>query len=118
MSLKSQELPRATGTPLWEKLGGWGGQYKSKVFEPKEMSSMQEDGQSSTPLVTKINIVEQQLLAGKCELLDDESKPVKMINYTGDCESKDEVEPVDNEMASFLASNPSGVRYGSNSLLD
>ncbi|GKF55362.1 hypothetical protein Tco_0165702, partial [Tanacetum coccineum] len=36
----------------------------------------------------------------------------------GDRDSEDEVEPVDNEMKSYLASEPSGVSYGTNSLLE
>ncbi|GJW51544.1 hypothetical protein Tco_0092895 [Tanacetum coccineum] len=81
-------------------------------------SSVQEEGQSSTPLVEKSNLVEQWLLEGKCVLLDDEGKPMKRIDYTSDHESDDEVESVDNDMASFLASNPSGGRYGTNILLE
>ncbi|GJR61498.1 hypothetical protein Tco_1503660 [Tanacetum coccineum] len=47
-----------------------------------------------------------------------EGKPVKRIDYMSNHDSEDEVERVDNEMESFLASNPSGVRYGTNSLLE
>ncbi|GJV12436.1 hypothetical protein Tco_1353977 [Tanacetum coccineum] len=54
----------------------------------------------------------QQLLAGKYVLLDDEVKPPEKIDYTGAYDSEDEVEPVDNEMASFLASKPFGIDYG------
>ncbi|GKB40364.1 RNA-directed DNA polymerase, eukaryota, partial [Tanacetum coccineum] len=83
------------------------------------MSSVQEERQSSTPFVEKINLVEQQLLERKCVLLDHEGKPVKRIDYTSDHDSDDEVESVDNDMARFLASNPSGVvGYGTNSLLE
>ncbi|GJZ97015.1 hypothetical protein Tco_0669349, partial [Tanacetum coccineum] len=82
------------------------------------MSGVQEEGQSSTLLVEKINMFEQKLLAGKCMLLDDEGKPVKRIDYTGDHDIKDEVKPVDNQMTSFVNSNPSGVGYGTNSLLE
>ncbi|GKA30433.1 hypothetical protein Tco_0716738 [Tanacetum coccineum] len=45
------------------------------------MFGVQEEGQSSTPLVEMINVFEQQLLAGKCVLLDDEGKPLEMIDY-------------------------------------
>ncbi|GKF99359.1 hypothetical protein Tco_0298142, partial [Tanacetum coccineum] len=41
------------------------------------------------------------LLARKCMLLDDEGKPLEKINYMGNRDSEDEVEPVDNEKASF-----------------
>ncbi|GKD25128.1 hypothetical protein Tco_1231342, partial [Tanacetum coccineum] len=59
------------------------------------MSGVQEEGKSSTPLVEKINMFEQQKI-----------------------DSEDEVEYVDNEMASFLASKPSAVGYGTNNLLE
>nr|GEX62005.1 hypothetical protein [Tanacetum cinerariifolium] len=82
------------------------------------LSSVHDEGQSSTPLVEKINLFEQRLLEGKCVLLDDEGKHVKRINCMNDHDSDDEVEFVDNDMARFLASNPSGVGYGTNSLLE
>ncbi|GJR41954.1 hypothetical protein Tco_1312016 [Tanacetum coccineum] len=41
---------------------------------------------------------------------DDEGKPLEKIDYTGDHDKEDEVEPVDNEMTSFLASKPTGFR--------
>ncbi|GJT49838.1 hypothetical protein Tco_0975995 [Tanacetum coccineum] len=34
------------------------------------------------------------------------------------CDDEDEVEPINNEMASYLASEPSGIGYGTNSLLE
>ncbi|GJU58808.1 zinc finger, CCHC-type containing protein [Tanacetum coccineum] len=37
-------------------------------------------------------------------LVDDEGKPLEKVDYSGDHDSKDEVESGDNEMASFLAS--------------
>ncbi|GKE32608.1 hypothetical protein Tco_1451930, partial [Tanacetum coccineum] len=40
--------------------------------------------------------------------------PLKKIDYPDDHDSKDEVEPVDNEMANFLASEKVG--YGTNGL--
>ncbi|GJV49673.1 kinase-like domain, phloem protein 2-like protein [Tanacetum coccineum] len=89
-----------------------------KMAPPADKKKVSTTGNSSKKTAEKINIVEQQVLAGKCMLLDDEGKPVKKIDYMGDHDSEDEVEPVDNEMASFLASNPSGVGYGTNSLLE
>ncbi|GJY88712.1 hypothetical protein Tco_0503340 [Tanacetum coccineum] len=62
--------------------------------------------------------VDSGAAGGECVLLDDEGKPLENIDYTGDHDSEDEVEPVDNEIASFLASKPSGVSYGTNSLLE
>ncbi|GJS18094.1 RNA-directed DNA polymerase, eukaryota, reverse transcriptase zinc-binding domain protein [Tanacetum coccineum] len=69
-------------------------------------------GQSSTLLVYKINMFKQQLPEGKCVLLDDEGKPLKNIDYTGDHDNEDEVEPVDNEMANILASKVSHPQTG------
>ncbi|GKB23403.1 hypothetical protein Tco_0862804, partial [Tanacetum coccineum] len=40
-----------------------------------------------------------------------EGKPIEKVDYPGDHDSEDEVEPVENEMASFLASKSSGVGY-------
>ncbi|GJU92444.1 hypothetical protein Tco_1304867 [Tanacetum coccineum] len=82
------------------------------------MSGVQEEGQSSTPLVEKINMFEQHLLEGNCVLTDDEGKPLEKVEYLGDHGSEDKVEPVDNEMACFLALKLSGVGYGTNSLLE
>ncbi|GJW45599.1 zinc knuckle CX2CX4HX4C containing protein [Tanacetum coccineum] len=83
------------------------------------MSSVQEEGKSSTPLVEKINMFEQQLLERKWVLVDDEDKPLKKkVEYSDDHDSEDKFEYVDNEMESFMASNPSEVGYGTNSLLE
>ncbi|GKC22238.1 zinc knuckle CX2CX4HX4C containing protein [Tanacetum coccineum] len=57
-------------------------------------SSVQEEGQSSTPLVEKINMFEKHLLEGECVLVNDDDKPQK----------------------SYLASKPSGIGYGTKSL--
>nr|GEX40860.1 hypothetical protein [Tanacetum cinerariifolium] len=81
-------------------------------------SSVQEEGQTSTPIVEKINMFEKQLIEGKCVLVDDEGNPLKMVDYSGEHGSEDEVEHVDNKMASFLASKPSEIGYGNNSLLE
>nr|GEX06970.1 hypothetical protein [Tanacetum cinerariifolium] len=69
------------------------------------------------PFSRKINMFEEQLLDGKCVHMDDDGKPLEKVDYSGDHGSEDEVEPVDNEMTSYLASKPSGVGYGTNSLL-
>ncbi|GKC73510.1 hypothetical protein Tco_1119393 [Tanacetum coccineum] len=46
--------------------------------------------------------------------LDDEGKPLEKVVSSGDHDSKDEVEPLDNEMASLQASKKVG--YFTNSL--
>nr|GEZ37070.1 hypothetical protein [Tanacetum cinerariifolium] len=51
------------------------------------LSGVQEEWQSSTHLVKKINVFKEQLLARKCVLLDDEGKPLEKIDYTGDHDS-------------------------------
>ncbi|GJX53525.1 reverse transcriptase domain-containing protein [Tanacetum coccineum] len=56
------------------------------------------------------------IIDGKLTLLDDEGNPLEKVDYSGDHDSEDEVKPVDNEMASFLASKRVG--YGTNSLLE
>ncbi|GJT93963.1 hypothetical protein Tco_1082808 [Tanacetum coccineum] len=72
-------------------------------------SSVQEEGQSSTSLVEKINMFEKQLLERNCMLVNDDGKPLKKVDYSGNEDSEDEIEYVDNEMASYLASKPLGL---------
>ncbi|GKD25546.1 hypothetical protein Tco_1231760 [Tanacetum coccineum] len=48
--------------------------------------------------------------------INDEGKPLTMIDSSGDHDSEDEVASVDNDMAKFLASKDVG--YGTNSLLE
>ncbi|GKB02342.1 hypothetical protein Tco_0830431 [Tanacetum coccineum] len=49
---------------------------------------------------------------------DDDGKHLKKVDYSGDQDSEDEIKSVDNEMASYLASKPSGVGYDTKSLLE
>ncbi|GKB29394.1 hypothetical protein Tco_0868795 [Tanacetum coccineum] len=72
-------------------------------------SSVQEEGQSSTSLVEKINMFEKQLLEGNCVLVNDDGKPLKKVDYSGNEDSEDETESADNQMASYLASKPLGL---------
>ncbi|GKD09719.1 RNA-directed DNA polymerase, eukaryota, reverse transcriptase zinc-binding domain protein [Tanacetum coccineum] len=81
-------------------------------------SGVQKEGQSSTPLVEKIKKFEQLMLEGKCVLVDDDGNPLEMVDYSSDHDREDKVAPLDNEMASFLASQLLGVVYGTNSLLE
>ncbi|GKD19345.1 hypothetical protein Tco_1208503, partial [Tanacetum coccineum] len=67
---------------------------------------------TTTPIVEKIDKLESLIIDGKLTLMDDEGKPLEKVEYLGDHDSEDEVEPVDNEMESFLASK--GVGYGTN----
>ncbi|GJT82157.1 hypothetical protein Tco_1056499 [Tanacetum coccineum] len=81
-------------------------------------SDVQEEGISSTPLVEKIHRFEQQLLDGECVLVDEDGKPVKKVDYSGDQNNENEVEPDDNEMARFLASKSLGGGYSNKCLLE
>ncbi|GJY80374.1 hypothetical protein Tco_0493125 [Tanacetum coccineum] len=95
-----------------------GASHKTNPSISKKNVSTSEEEQSSTPLVEKINIFKKQLVEGKCLLVDDDSKPLEKVNYSGDQGSKDEVESVDNEMTSYLSLKPSRVGYGTKSLLE
>nr|GEX20905.1 zinc finger, CCHC-type [Tanacetum cinerariifolium] len=59
---------------------------------------------TTTPVVEKID--------GKLTLVDDEGKPLEKFYYSGDHNSEDEVEQVDNEMTNFLASKRVGYAAG------
>ncbi|GKF09585.1 hypothetical protein Tco_0043809, partial [Tanacetum coccineum] len=50
---------------------------------------------------------EQQLLDGKCVLVDEDGKSMEKVDCSGDQGSEDEVEHDDNKIASFLASKTS-----------
>ncbi|GJZ67881.1 hypothetical protein Tco_0631121, partial [Tanacetum coccineum] len=84
----------------------------------KASTSMHMEGLTYTPIVEKISRIEKHLIEGKCVLVDDDGKPLKNFVSFGDHDSDNEVEPVDNEMANYLASNPSGVGFGTKSLLE
>ncbi|GJU33237.1 putative reverse transcriptase domain-containing protein, partial [Tanacetum coccineum] len=60
------------------------------------------------------NPITEEILDGKLVLGDDDEKPLDKVDYPVNLDSDDEVEPVDNETANFLASN--GVGYGLKSL--
>nr|GEZ84942.1 hypothetical protein [Tanacetum cinerariifolium] len=68
--------------------------------------------------VDKINLIEKHLMEGKCVLVDVDGKPLEKVDALGDHDNDDEVEYVDNDMARFLASNPTGVGYGAKSLME
>ncbi|GKE02580.1 putative ribonuclease H-like domain-containing protein [Tanacetum coccineum] len=104
--------PKTTPSADKKKISTTGNSSK-KTSKTNESTS--EEGQSSTLLVYKINMFKQQLLEGKCVLLDDEGKTLEKIDYTGDHDNEDEVKPIDNEMAIILAF---GVGCGTNSLLE
>ncbi|GJW23108.1 hypothetical protein Tco_0033730 [Tanacetum coccineum] len=51
-------------------------------------------------------------------LVDDDGKLLEQVDYPVNSGNEDEAEPVEIEMASFLASTSIGVRYGPKSLLE
>ncbi|GKE66797.1 hypothetical protein Tco_1520958, partial [Tanacetum coccineum] len=59
----------------------------------------------------KIHRFETQLPEEKCVLVDEDGKPLEKVDYSGDHGSEDEVDHVDNVMASFVAKT-SLVGYG------
>nr|GEZ03770.1 hypothetical protein [Tanacetum cinerariifolium] len=72
---------------------------------------------STTPTVVEKNDnLEKPIIDEKIILVDDEGKPLKKVDYSGDHDSEDEVQPVDNEMVNFLASKRNG--HGTDSLLE
>nr|GEX97844.1 hypothetical protein [Tanacetum cinerariifolium] len=81
-------------------------------------SGVQEEGQSSTSLVEKIDMFEKQPREGKCVLVDDDDTPLKKVNHSSDQDSEDKIEYVDNEMTSYLASKSLRVGYGTKRLLE
>ncbi|GJW13035.1 hypothetical protein Tco_0017168 [Tanacetum coccineum] len=78
---------------------------KTKLLEnvPLDRSST-----STTPIVEKIDKIERLIFDGKITLVDDKGKPLDKVDSLSDHDSKDEVESVDNEIASFLASKMVG----------
>ncbi|GJX04287.1 ESKIMO 1-like protein [Tanacetum coccineum] len=77
-------------------------------------SGTQEEGQSSTHIVEQINVLKKHILEGKLVLVDYNGKPLENVDYPDNSNSDDEVEPIENKTASFLASK--GVGYGPKSL--
>ncbi|GKC55123.1 hypothetical protein Tco_1077868, partial [Tanacetum coccineum] len=55
---------------------------------------------------------------GKLVLVDDDEKLLENVDYLYNSGCDDELQPVDDEIASFLASKPMGFGYGPESLLE
>ncbi|GJV86188.1 hypothetical protein Tco_1526086 [Tanacetum coccineum] len=77
------------------------------------MTNVSTSGNGTFSLSNSIEILEWTHV-----LVDDDGKPLKKVDYLDDHDSEDEVKPIDNEMANFLASKQSGARYGTKSLLE
>ncbi|GKA56876.1 reverse transcriptase domain-containing protein [Tanacetum coccineum] len=90
----------------------------SKEVNPSGSSfwNVKTSSTSTTPIVDKIGKVEKLFIDGKVTLVDDEDKPLKKVDYSGDHDCDDEAESVDNDMSRFLASER--VDFGTNSLLE
>nr|GEY71381.1 hypothetical protein [Tanacetum cinerariifolium] len=57
---------------------------------------------STTPIIEKIDKIENLIIDEKVTLVDDEGKPLEIVVSSGDYDSEDKVASVDNEMASFF----------------
>nr|GEU40123.1 hypothetical protein [Tanacetum cinerariifolium] len=71
---------------------------------------------STTPIVEKVDKIERLIIDGKVTLADDEGKPLEKVDSSGDHDNEDEVESVNNEMASFLASKMVGYGFPAQSV--
>ncbi|GJZ47795.1 zinc finger, CCHC-type containing protein [Tanacetum coccineum] len=110
-------------------------------YHPKAKQSTEGANQKTTPSVGKKNVstsgnstfslsnsfealtvensVSGEVKTGKkASTSDNDGKPLKKVDYSGDQDSEDEIKSVDNEMASYLASKSLGVGYGTKSLLE
>ncbi|GJX64358.1 hypothetical protein Tco_0298701 [Tanacetum coccineum] len=88
---------------------------KSNTFDV--LTSVENDVNISntTPVIEKIDKIENLIIDEKVTLVDDEGKPLEKVDYSGDYDSEDEVASFDNEMASFLAKKDG---YGTQSLFE
>ncbi|GJR85950.1 hypothetical protein Tco_0209961 [Tanacetum coccineum] len=71
---------------------------------------------STIPIIDKIGKIDKLIIDGKVTLVDDDGKPLKKVDYSGDHDSEDEVELVDNDMTRSMASERVG--FGTQSLLE
>ncbi|GKB72615.1 hypothetical protein Tco_0934027 [Tanacetum coccineum] len=70
----------------------------------------------TTSIVDKIRKLEKLIIDEKVTLVDDDGQPLKKVDYSGDHDSEDEVESVDNDMARSMALERVG--FGTKSLLE
>ncbi|GJY64434.1 putative ribonuclease H-like domain-containing protein [Tanacetum coccineum] len=91
----------------------------------RAMIELQEDVELKDTIVGTLNLASKEAssrgssfwnVESSITIVDDEGKPLEKVDYLCDHDSEDEVESLDNEMASFLASKR--VSYGTNSLLE
>nr|GEV36580.1 hypothetical protein [Tanacetum cinerariifolium]GEV38284.1 hypothetical protein [Tanacetum cinerariifolium] len=101
----------------WVQMGGlqiW--PVKRPILVDLRPWNMGSSTTSATHIIKRIDKHERLIIDGKLTLLDDEGNLLEKVDYSGDHDSEDKVKPVDNEMASFMASKR--VDYGTNSLLE
>ncbi|GKA73084.1 RNA-directed DNA polymerase, eukaryota, reverse transcriptase zinc-binding domain protein [Tanacetum coccineum] len=79
--------------------GNTSGNKKQDAELRKE--NVESNSPSTTPIGEKIDKLEKLIIDGKVSLVDNEGKPLKIFDYSGDHDSEDEVESVDNDMACF-----------------
>ncbi|GJR82707.1 ribonuclease H-like domain-containing protein [Tanacetum coccineum] len=68
------------------------------------LNSVKNDVELGTNGGLQIWLLKRLIIDGKLTLVGDEGKPLEKVDYSGDRDGEDEVEPIDNEMASFMAS--------------
>ncbi|GJY47425.1 hypothetical protein Tco_0436488 [Tanacetum coccineum] len=76
------------------------------VAAGNKASSTQVEGKIYTHVVQRINVLEKHILKGKLVLVDDDEKQLKKVDYLDNLGTDDEVKPIVNETASFLALIP------------
>ncbi|GJR71794.1 hypothetical protein Tco_0084159 [Tanacetum coccineum] len=100
-------MARATSTTSWL----WHQCLSHLNFDIINDLNAKSSSPSTTPLIEKINNIENLIIDGKAILVHNEGKPLRKV----DEDSEDEVASVDNDMANFLAKNDG---YGTQSLLE
>ncbi|GJW97093.1 hypothetical protein Tco_1495155 [Tanacetum coccineum] len=78
--------------------------------------NVENSSTTNTPIIDKIEKLEDLLIDGQAILVDEVDNPLKKVECPGDYDSEDEVASVDNDMARSLASE--SVGFGIQSLLE
>ncbi|GKC71048.1 retrotransposon protein, putative, ty1-copia subclass [Tanacetum coccineum] len=103
-----------------EELGTNGGNNNLVNNEATSSGSsfMNVDNSSTrtTPIIDKIKKLEYLLTSGQAILVDEAGNPLKKVEFSGDCDSEDEVASIDNDMTRSMASERVG--FGTQSLLE
>ncbi|GKC97755.1 putative ribonuclease H-like domain-containing protein [Tanacetum coccineum] len=102
---KPSQAPR--GVPVGPKVGFKPTKQVYRLVSKKTNANTSENKNKDLDPTKEI---ERLIIDGKFTLVDDEGKPLENVVSSGDHDSDDEVESIDNEMTSFLASKKVG--YG------